>query len=614
MALKPNPLRVADGLRCSRLTPEQARKLHEAGMTIIERTGVRFYDQEALDLLRKAGLTVEEDARVRIPPRLVEWAMAAAPKSVTLYDRYGEPAIQLDGHCAYFGTGSDCLNIRDHRTGERRKPVLQDVVEGITLCDALDNVDFVMSMFLPGDVPGEIADRFQMEIMLNYTAKPLLVVNYEPAGCVDATEMAQVVAGGARALAEKPFIANYINITTGLRQNAESLQKLLYLVEQGVPVIYISGASGALTGPVTPAGNMALRHGGDLAGLVLAQLKREGAPFIMSGYADTTLDMRTLIMPYAEPEPRGGLASVCHQYHLPMFTTGGCTDAKLVDQQAVIEAALTLATDALTGGHLVHDMGYLETGLCGSLALLVICDEILNWIKQWTAPLEVSDETLALDLIDEVGPDGGFLETEHTRRHYKEHWYPRLFERGNYESWAAKGSQTLGQRAAERVDKILATHQAGMRCRPTWRRGFTASCSERRPNSREPYPARENVPQVANLRYTLIVRAVFHAAGGATADEDRTTEARSALSIFRNLRALCVSVVILRAVTTQRSVSCPQKLLALPLWSAVHAISSALAYAVSQRVGMVGSAWQGVLWRWPRPGRWFPSVRKRPVG
>ena len=234
---------------------------------------------------------------------------------------------------------------------------------------------------------------------------------------------------------------------------------MLYLVEQGVPVIYISGASGALTGPVTPAGNMALRHGGDLAGLVLAQLKREGAPFIVSGYADTTLDMGTLIMPYAEPEPRGGLASVCHEYHMPMFTTGGCSDAKVPDQQAAIEAALTLATDALTGGHLVHDLGYLETGLSGSLAQLVICDEILNWIKQWTAPLEISDESLALDLIDEVGPDGGFLDTEHTRRHYRERWYPKLFERGNYEHWVNKGSKTLGQRAAEHVDKILAAHR-----------------------------------------------------------------------------------------------------------------------------------------------------------
>ncbi len=428
-------------------------------MSIIERTGVRFYHEEALGLLRKAGLTVQEDGRVRIPSRLVEWAMAAAPKDVTIYNRCGEPAIVLDGHCAFFGPGSDCLNIVDHRTGQRRKPVLQDVVDAITVCDALPNVDFVMSMFLPADVPGEIADRYQMEIMLNHTSKPLIVVNYELAGCIDATEMAQaVVGGGPGALAQKPFIANYINITTGLRQNAEALEKLLYLVEQGVPVVYISGASGALTGPVTPAGNMALRHGGDLAGLVLAQLKREGAPFIMSGYADTTLDMSTLIMPYTEPEPRGGLASVCHHYHLPVFTTGGVSDAKIPDQQAAIEAALTLATDALTGGHLVHDMGYLETGLSGSLAQLVICDEILNWIKQWTAPLEISEETLALDLIDEVGPDGGFLETAHTRRHYREHWYPKLLERGNYERWVANGHQTLGQRAVEQVDKILATH------------------------------------------------------------------------------------------------------------------------------------------------------------
>ena len=137
---------------------------------------------------------------MRIPARLVEWAMQVAPKVVTLYNRHGEPAIVLDGHCAYFGTGSDCLNIVDHRTGQRRKPVLQDVVDGITLCDALPNIDFVMSMFLPTDVPGEIADRYQMEVMLNRTSKPLVVVNYELAGCIDATEMAQAVAGSPQSL------------------------------------------------------------------------------------------------------------------------------------------------------------------------------------------------------------------------------------------------------------------------------------------------------------------------------------------------------------------------------------------------------------------------------
>jgi len=142
-----------------------------------------------------------------------------------------------------------------------------------------------------------------------------------------------------------------------------------------------------------------------------------------------------------------------------MFALAGCSDSKVVDQQASIEAALTLMTDALCGGNIVHDLGYLESGLTGSLAQLVICDEVLGWIEHFVRGVEINDETLALDLIDEVGPDGQFLDTEHTLNHFRERWYPKLFDRNNYDGWLAKGGKTLGERAAERVASILTEHK-----------------------------------------------------------------------------------------------------------------------------------------------------------
>jgi trimethylamine--corrinoid protein Co-methyltransferase len=142
-----------------------------------------------------------------------------------------------------------------------------------------------------------------------------------------------------------------------------------------------------------------------------------------------------------------------------MFALGGCSDAKLVDQQAGIEAALTLMVTALTGGNIVHDLGYLESGLCYSLAQLAICDDILGWLEHFLRGVEVNDETLAVDLIDAVGPDGQYLDNEHTFAHYRERWYPTLIERDNYDTWLIKGGKTLEQRAAERVEKILAEHK-----------------------------------------------------------------------------------------------------------------------------------------------------------
>jgi trimethylamine--corrinoid protein Co-methyltransferase len=165
------------------------------------------------------------------------------------------------------------------------------------------------------------------------------------------------------------------------------------------------------------------------------------------------------VQPYADPEKRAMAPDFVHYLDLPMFALAGCSESKVVDQQAAIEAALTLMTDALCGSHIIHDLGYLESGLTGSLVQLVICNEILGWISHFVRGVDVSDTALALDLIDEIGPDGNFLESDHTFEHFRERWYPKLFERDNFEGWLAKGGQTLAERAAAQVETILANHQ-----------------------------------------------------------------------------------------------------------------------------------------------------------
>jgi trimethylamine--corrinoid protein Co-methyltransferase len=444
--------------RFARLSPEQCKRLHEASLEILERTGVRLHESEAVELVRRAGGQVSDGNRVRIPARLVEQALAMTPQRVVLHDRAGEPVMPVDDHRTFYGPGSDCLTIIDHHTGDRRQPVLQDVADAATVCDALDNIDFVMSLFYPRDVPQAIADRYQMEVMLNSTTKPIIFVTYDLDGCVDAVEMAEAVAGGADALRQRPTAACYINVTTGFQHNAEALQKLLYLADKGLPALYIPVALGGLSAPVTVPGAMAIVNAGVLTGLVIAQLKREGSPVVIPGWGGSGLDMRTMVQPYAGPDRRGVAEALAHYYGLPMFSLGGASDAKLVDQQAAAEAALTLMVDALAGGNIIHDMGYLESGLTGSLVQLAICNEIVGWIKHFQREVEITDETLALDLIHEQGPDGQYLDTDHTFRHYRDRFYPPLFERHNYDDWLGRGGKTLAERAADQLDEILADH------------------------------------------------------------------------------------------------------------------------------------------------------------
>jgi len=440
------------------LSESQFRRMHEASLEILERIGVRLYLEEAVDLLKKAGAEVMDGNLVRVPRSLVEKALSSVPRQVTLYDRKGNPAMPVGGYRSFYGPGSDCLNLIDHRSGERRKPVVQDIVEGVTLCDYLPHIDYVMSMVLPSDVDGTVADRYQMEAMLSATTKPIIYVTYETSGCRDAVEMAAAVMGGGEALRRTPLVACYINAVSGLRHNKEALEKLLFLASENLPSLYLPSSTAAVTSPVTPAGSVALDFAGVLVGLVLSQLKREGAPVIVSGMPPGgTLDMKTLVTSYCEPE-RTITTALSRHYGLPMFAIAGASEAKIFDQQAAAEAALSLVVETLAGGNIIHDLGYLESGLTFSFAHLLLANEVVSWIKAFTKGYEVNDETLALDVIAELGPDGDFLNTPHTLKHFRERWYPDLFERMSYHSWLSNGGKDLAERAKEKIDAILAEH------------------------------------------------------------------------------------------------------------------------------------------------------------
>ncbi len=442
----------------NKLSEDQCQKVHAASCEILERVGVRLDLDEARDILRRAGASIKDNGTVLIPSNLVERALKTVPKQVILFDRNGSPVMPVKNRLCYYGPGSDCLNIIDHRNGRRRKAVLQDAIEGIIVCDALDDIDFVMSMVLPADIDTAIADRYQMEAMLSHTVKPIIYVTYEYEGCVDCVAMAEAVAGGEKALQEKPYVACYINVISGLHHNKDALQKLLYLSSKGLPALYIPSSTGGVTSPITPAGSLAVDYAGVLAGLVLSQLVEEGAPIIVPGMPPGQLDMQTMVSTYCEPE-RGHSQSMAHYYKLPMFSLGGASEAKVVDQQAAAEAALTLMSETLAGGNIIHDLGYLESGMTFSFAQLLICTEIVNWIKAFTKAIPVDDETLALDVIAEKGAAGQYLGTEHTHKHFRERWYPNLFERKTYDMWASEGGKTLAERASERVAHILSNHK-----------------------------------------------------------------------------------------------------------------------------------------------------------
>jgi trimethylamine--corrinoid protein Co-methyltransferase len=437
------------------MTDDQCRILHRASLDVLERTGVHVNYQPAVDLLKKAGCVVE-DNHVRFPSHLVEWALRTAPNRITLYNRNGEPVMPMGDRISTYGTGSDCLHILDHRTGERRKAVLQDVVEGIRVSDAMPHVDFIMSMFLPSDVPFAAEVR-QMEVMLTYSNKPICFVTYEWEGTAEIIEMAEVVMGGADYLRINPTVICYLNPTSSFVHNESALRKLFYCAEKRLPFVYLPDLLRGMTGPITREGCMACHNAGVLVGLVLSQLVNEGAPIIISSARPSHLDMKTMVAPYVTGPGGFGGVGINHYYDLPVFTTGGATDSKLLDEQAIFEGTMTLYGSMLAGGNMIHDMGYMESGLMGSLELVVLQDEIVSVIKSGTSPgLEFTEENLALDLVHEHALSGDFLGTQHTVRHVRDGWQPRLVDRHNHKQWLDSGGTTMRDRAREKIEEILA--------------------------------------------------------------------------------------------------------------------------------------------------------------
>jgi len=435
------------------MSDDQCRQIHCASLEILERTGVQLYFQPTLDLLKKAGCHVDGN-RVRVPANLVEWALRTAPSRIMIYNRLGMPVMPLGDRISTFGTGSDCLNILDHRTGERRKALLQDVADGIRLADSMPHLDFIMSMFLPSDVPAA-ADVVQMEAMLTHSSKPICFVTYEWEGTPEIVQMLELVAGGEDQLRINPTAILYLNPTTAFRHNESALRKLMYAAERHLPIVYLPDVQRGLSCPITYAGAMACANAGQLVGLLIAQLVSEGAPVILNAATPTTIDMKTMVMPYAEPEGKSVALEMNYYYNLPVFSTGGCSDSKMLDEQAIAEATMSLFWATLRGGNMIHDVGYMESGLMGSLELVAICDEAISWLKKSMQGMVINQETLALDVIHEHALKGDFMGAEHTVRHVREGWAPRLIDRRNFDQWMASGGTSMRERAKKKIDQIL---------------------------------------------------------------------------------------------------------------------------------------------------------------
>jgi trimethylamine---corrinoid protein Co-methyltransferase len=441
------------------LTERQCRTIHLASLEILRHTGVRIYHPGALDLLRQTEAVITDDNLVRMPPGLVEWALRQAPPRAVLCKRgTSEVMARLEGTEVNFGTGSDCLHYLDPRSGEHRPFAQeQDIIDCIHVADALPELAFCMSMGIPTDLTQTNVYPYQFATLLKHTVKPVVFTCHDRADCEAIVAMATAAAGGLAALRLNPNLLLYSEPSTPLKHSELATDKLLYMAEQGLPVTHSPAPMMGGTAPVTMAGGLALGNAEVLSSLVLHQLKRAGAPFIY-GQGLHHLDMRTMISVYGAPEyqlARVLVMEMGRYYHLPTWGYAGHSDSCVVDEQAAIDSAFSVLVALLNGTNLAHDVGYLEAGLTNSPEMMVLTAENIAMMRHFTDGIVIDAETLALDVIHSVGPGGDFLTQDHTAKHFREYWQPKLFSRQRLDDWVQTGKKRLGDRLRDKTIALM---------------------------------------------------------------------------------------------------------------------------------------------------------------
>jgi trimethylamine---corrinoid protein Co-methyltransferase len=447
--------------RMTVLTDEKCRALYGAAQTVIADIGMTVSHAAARELLTVAGAAVEGEV-VRIPRELVEQARRSTPEMIRVYDRNGALAMELGGFNAYIGTGSDLMNTYDLDTGKRRLSVLSDVVRMARLCDALPAIDFVMSSAYPHDVRAELSYLESFRAMVTNTTKPMVVTAADADDLEIMWRIACVLRGGEETLESKPYFIQYGEPVSPLQHPVEVLDKLLFCADHAIPLIYAPAPTAGAAAPITPAGQIAQGLAESLFGLVIHQLRRPGAPFI-TGSASAKLDMMTLKELYnsAERYPTElGIIEMAKWLGIPNWSFAGTSDSQCVDAQAGLDAAQVTLLAIQAGSNLNHDVGYLDFGLTCAPELVVIVDELVSMDRRALEGIHVNDETIALDVISDVGPGGDFLRHRHTRAHVHDlQWQPRLFNRVSQARWEGAGSPDLREMARRKAREILAAHK-----------------------------------------------------------------------------------------------------------------------------------------------------------
>ena len=446
------------------LSPDQVKTLHNAALSILEKTGMTFEPglEDVAELLGSNGATLDMEKRIiRFTPEMIADAVLKAPEKVVLYGRKEEQDLCLTENKVHMGTGGAAIKIIDLDTGEIRPTTLKDLEMVTRLVDKLENIHFLVRPCIPTDIEKADYDINMYYACLSATTKHVMSGVNDEKGLADVINMASLIAGGQDKLKEKPFISVITSFAISpLKLCTQSTRIMREAVREQIPVALSCAPMAGSTSPLTMAGTLVQLHAEQLAGIAICQFTNPGSPILYGGIPGMA-NLKT--MGYLGGAVECGMMNAAvHQLSdyvkIPNYNSSGLTDSKVSDGQAGYEKAFTTLLAAMGGSNYTHHAaGMLESMLTIAHEQFVIDDEIIGNTCKVLKGINCDEEHLALDVIEEVGAGGNFMMSSHTMEHLYDEYYMGngVTDQKSRSGWEKDGSLDISERARKIARSIL---------------------------------------------------------------------------------------------------------------------------------------------------------------
>jgi len=440
------------------LSDSEVEQIHEASLRILKETGVKVPSEKVRKLLAENGAEIGGDI-VKIPKPMVEEAVKRAPREITLGARDPKCDLKIPAEeFPFMATSGFSPFVDDFETGERRYSTSSDLKDFALVSDYLDTVDFFWPVVIPNDLPAPIQELHSLVIALRNNRKHIQCSCVTEKTARWQIRLASAVVGGEAELRRRPIFSTINCVVAPLTFEKGSSEAMVMLAKAGIPTLPMTMVLAAATAPVTLAGTLAVANAEELAALVMVEYANPGAPLIYTSEA-APADMKTGEINYKAPEYpllSAGAAQMTRFYEVPSLVADISLEEVVSDIPSFERNVLRVAMAFMSRTDLSAWLGSRDRALSASLDQLILDAEVCEHAYAYLRQFEVNEDTLAVDIMHEVGPGGHFLDKTHTLKHFKREIWSRQLSDTFVLDPATKGSYI--ERAKAKVKEILAAH------------------------------------------------------------------------------------------------------------------------------------------------------------